>query len=181
MLKPLLMGGVLGGLVAFSWGAVSWMALPWHDSTMKKFSNEDVVAVTLDAYAPDTGIYVLTPGMDEQGQPIEGVEPGRVVFAAIQAPMPAMDSAMLKGLLAQILAALLLTWLVLKGTYTGFGARVAVVLVFAAAASLVGVVPNWIWWGFATDYSLVMIADLLIGWGLAGLVIAWATGRKQGA
>ncbi len=179
MIKPLLMGGILGGLVVFTWGAISWMVLPWHDSTMKQFSNQDVVAVTLDAYAPETGVYFLAPGLDEQGQPINGVEQGRVVFAAIQDPMPSMNPAMLKGLVTQILAALLVTWLVLKGAYPSFGARVSVVLVFAAAASLVGVVPNWIWWGFATDYSLVMIADMVIGWGLAGVVIAWATGAGK--
>lgn len=174
MLRPLLIGGIVGGIVVFIWGAVSWMVLPWHDATLQKFSNEDVVAVTLDAYAPDPGVYVLAPGMDESGRLAEDGEIGRVVFAAIQPPMPSMNAAMLKNLLAQILAALLVTWLVLKAALPSFGQRVLLVLAFAAAASLVGIVPNWIWWGFSTGYTLVNIADLLIGWGLAGLVISWA-------
>lgn len=174
MLRSLLIGGIAGGIVVFVWGAVSWMVLPWHEATLKRFSNEDVVSVTLDAYAPDTGVYVLSPGMDESGKPVEDQETGRVVFAAIQPPMPSMNAAMLKGLVTQVLAALLVTWLVIKAALPGFGQRVLLVLAFAAGASLVGIVPNWIWWGFSTGYTLVNIADLLIGWGLAGLVISWA-------
>ena len=173
-LRPLLIGGLVGGIVVFIWGAASWMVLPWHEATLKRFSNEDVVAVTLDAYAPDTGVYFLSPGMDESGKPAEDREIGRVVFAAIQPPMPSMNAAMLQNLVAQILAALLVTWLVLKAALPAFGQRVLLVLAFAAAASLVGIVPNWIWWGFSTSYTLVNVADMLIGWGLAGLVIAWA-------
>lgn len=175
MIKSLVLGGVLGGALVFIWGAVSWMVLPWHDATLKRFTNEDVVSVTLDAYAPDTGVYFLAPGMDDEGKPLPDVEAGRVVFAAIQAPMPSMNSAMLKGLVSGILAALLVTWLVLKAGLASYGQRLLCVVAFAAAASLVGVMPNWIWWGFATDYTLVSIADLLIGWTLGGLAIAWAT------
>lgn len=173
MLKSLVLGGVLGGALVFIWGAVSWMVLPWHDATLNRFTNEDVVSVTLDAYAPDTGVYMLAPGMDEEGKPIADVEPGRVVFAAIQKPMPSMNPAMLKGLVSSILAAILVTWLVLKAGLPGYGQRVLCVVIFAAAASLAGIVPNWIWWGFGADYTLVSVADMLISWGLAGLAIAW--------
>ena len=44
--------------------------------------------------------------------------------------------------------------------------------------ALLGHVPNWIWWGFDTNYTIVMIADTLIGWFLAGLIIAAFVGRE---
>jgi hypothetical protein len=178
-----LLGGVLGGVLVFAWGAVSWMALSWHEATLKKFSNEDVVAVTLQAYAPEPGVYVLpnagggttaeerTARMDEAHRKMAE---GPIVFAAIQGPSQGMGKQMAQGLATQVLAAILVTWMVLKARAGSFGVRYARVLAFAAAASLVGVLPNWIWWGFATDYTLVNIADLLIGWALGGLVIAWA-------
>lgn len=184
MIKPLLLGGILGGVVVFMWGAISWMVLPWHEATLKKFSNEDVVAVTLQAYAPEPGVYFLpsasggtTP--EEKRARMQEAEQamaeGPIVFAAIQGPSQGMGKQMGQGLLTQVIAATLISWMVLQAGLAAFGRRYALVVVFAVASSLVGVVPGWIWLGFSTDYTLVGIADMLIGWGLAGLVIAWAT------
>jgi hypothetical protein len=33
-------------------------------------------------------------------------------------------------------------------------------------------VPYWNWWSFPEEYTLVAMADLAVGWFLAGLVIA---------
>jgi hypothetical protein len=33
-------------------------------------------------------------------------------------------------------------------------------------------VPNWIWMHFPADYVFTVVADLTIGWTLAGLAIA---------
>lgn len=187
MTKALLLGGILGGLLVFAWGSVSWMALSWHERTLKAFSNEDVVAVTLQAYAPEPGVYVLpnagggTTAEEKQARMEEAhrkMAEGPIVFAAIQGPSPGMGPQMAQGVVSTILAALLVTWLVLQANLGSFGRRYALVVVFAVAASLVGVAPNWIWWGFATDYTLVTLADVLIGWGLGGLAIAWATAPK---
>jgi hypothetical protein len=188
MVRTVLLGGVLGGLVAFLWGAVSWMALPWHEATMKKFSNEDVVAVTLQAYAPEPGVYFL-PNASGGDTPEEkralmneaerAMAEGPIVFAAIQGPSQGMGKQMGQGLLTQVLAAMLVSWMVFRSGITGFGGRYALVLVFAVAASLVGIVPSWIWLGFSTGFTLVGIADMLISWALAGLVIAWATAPRS--
>ena len=29
--------GILGGIIVFMWGMVSWMVLPWHTSTIVSF------------------------------------------------------------------------------------------------------------------------------------------------
>ncbi len=52
MLKRLLAGTVLGGLVMFAWGAVSWMLLPWHQPALQSFANEEVVAAGARRRAP---------------------------------------------------------------------------------------------------------------------------------
>lgn len=186
--RALLIGGFLGGILVFAWGSVSWMALGWHDTTLKRFSNEDVVAVTLQTYAPEPGIYVYpnagggTTPEEKQARMDDAqkkMAEGPIVFAAVQGPSQGMGRQMAQGIASTILAALLVTWLVLQAGLSSFGRRYALVLVFAVAACLVGIAPNWIWWGFATDYTLVGIADVLIGWGLGGLVIAWATAPRD--
>jgi len=39
-------------------------------------------------------------------------------------------------------------------------------------------VPNWIWWGYPTDFSVILALDILVGWGLAGLALAKIVGDK---
>jgi multidrug efflux pump subunit AcrB len=184
MIKPLLLGGIGGGVLVFLWGAVSWMALPWHEATLKKFSNEDVVSVTLQAYAPEPGVYVLPNAgggttAEEKNARMEEAQramaEGPVVFAAIQGPSTGMGKQMLQGLVSQILAAMLVTWMLLQAGVASFARRYALVLAFALAASLVGIVPGWIWWGFSNGYTAVGIADVLIGWAAGGAVMAWVT------
>ena len=70
MSRSFLMGGFVGGVVLFVWGAVSWMVLPWHNMTLNTFTDEDKVANVLIANAPVRGIYVYpgeahVPGLSE--------------------------------------------------------------------------------------------------------------------
>ncbi|MEQ1919893.1 MAG: hypothetical protein ABL955_11895, partial [Elusimicrobiota bacterium] len=59
-------GAVVGGLIAFAWSAVSWMALPFHDMTISRFADPASVVNVLSANAPHSGIYVLAN--DPKGQ-----------------------------------------------------------------------------------------------------------------
>ncbi len=86
-----------------------------------------------------------------------------------------MGTAMLVGLLTQIAGALLATWLLLKTSGLQYWGRVGFLVVFALTVAVLAHVPYWNWWHFSTSYTAVALADLLIGWFLAGLVIAKAT------
>ena len=59
MAKSLLLGGLLGGLTLFAWGAFSYMALPWHDMTLEKFADETALAQALVSNAGGSGMYLL--------------------------------------------------------------------------------------------------------------------------
>jgi len=59
MVKKLLLGTVLGGLIVFAWGAISWMVLPWHAATLQAFTNEAAVSKVIQANAPQPGVYFL--------------------------------------------------------------------------------------------------------------------------
>ena len=43
---------------------------------------------------------------------------------------------------------------------------------FALFTVVCGILPNWTWWDFGNAYVAVAIADTLIAWSLAGLVLA---------
>lgn len=57
----------------------------------------------------------------------------------------------------------------------------------ALAVGVIAVILNWIWWHFPRDFVLLTMADILIAWLLAGMVIAkvaapktaWPLGRTR--
>ena len=185
MQKSLLLGGLLGGLVLFFWGAFSYMVLPWHTMALEKFTDETVVAQTLTANASRSGMYILPnphkhePGMTAAHQQAaeEGAQArmmsGPFMFASVSlGGTRDMGQALLLNVLSDILAAALATWLLLQTANLSYGPRAGFVVVVALTTGVIAHVPYWIWWKFSTSFTLVEFADLLIGWGLAGLVIA---------
>lgn len=185
MQKPLVLGGVLGGLTLFLWGAISYMALSWHGTTLEKFTDEALVAQALTANASRSGMYILPnphkqePGTTETQQQaaMEGAKArmmhGPFMFASVSlGGTRDMGQALLLNVLSDILAAALATWLLRQTAHLSYGRRAGFVVVMALTTGLAAHVPSWIWWQFSTSFTLVEFADLLIGWGLAGLVIA---------
>lgn len=73
--------------------------------------------------------------------------------------------------LTQCVAAFLATLLLLK-TSLPYWHRVAFLLAIALIVAFAGHVPNWTWFSFSAAYTLSQFTDLLIGWFLAGMVIA---------
>ncbi|TAJ08416.1 MAG: hypothetical protein EPO61_09960 [Nitrospirae bacterium] len=192
MRKPLILGGLFGGLALFVWGAISYMALPWHGMMLEKFTDEAVVAQALTANASRSGMYILPnphkhePGMTaaQQQAAEEGAKArmmsGPFLFASVSlGGTRDMGQALLLNVLSDILAAALATWLLLQTAHVSYWRRVGFVVVMALTAGVVAHVPSWIWWTFSTSFTLVEFADLLIGWGLAGLVIAKVAGSLK--
>ncbi len=184
MLKSLVKGGLLGGLTIFLWGAVSWTVLSWHDMATNVFSNEDMVAQAIMANAPKPGVYFMPSVRNEPGATSEQrkammaaaeqrMEKGPAVFAAIRlAGTASMAPFLLTGIVISILGATFGTYLLLKTQGLSYFGRVGFMTMFALTAGVVCFLPFWNWFGFSAAYTLVSILDLVIGWFLAGLVIA---------
>ena len=82
------------------------------------------------------------------------------------------------GLLFDILAALLVSGLVMKTAGMSYAGRVMFIVTVALAVGVIAVVPNWVWWHYSARWTLVTMADIAIGWLLAGLVIAKVAAPK---
>jgi uncharacterized membrane protein len=188
MTKSLILGSLLGGLVLFVWGAISWMALPWHLTTLNKFKDEAAVAQVLTANAARAGVYILPnvhkhePGISEEqkkaaeAEGLKRMQEGPFLFAAVRLTgSTSMGPQMIIQLVTQIVSALFVSWLLLKTRGLSYLGRVGFVMMIALVVAVISHVPYWNWWGFSTGYTFVAITDLIIGWLLAGLVIAKVT------
>ena len=58
-MKTILIRGVLAGMIYFVLSAISWMALPWHNATLKPLADEAASADFLKIQAPEHGVYLI--------------------------------------------------------------------------------------------------------------------------
>ncbi|HEX4044057.1 MAG TPA: hypothetical protein VHZ76_00135 [Gammaproteobacteria bacterium] len=173
--------GILGGIVLFIWSAVSWMALPWHEQTIHSFKDGQAVVNTMMANVSKSGIYFFPSihpettdsGLEIKQPPAASQAQEPMVFASIHLEgMQPMWLSMIIALAYSIVAACFVAWMLSKTAGLNYIGRVAFVVSFALAAALITSLAGWNWLRFDIQYTLVMIADMLIGWFLAGLVMA---------
>lgn len=173
-MRSVFISGILGGIILFIWGAVSWMVLPWHKDSLNGFKDEKSVAAVVGANVAKSGMYILpfqhmdSPEAAQQTQPAP-----LMMFASIKTEsMKPVGSYMVTSIITQFLAAFLVAFLVSKTSGLGYLGRLSFIVLFALTAGIVVDVPYWNWFGFDTHFTLVAFGDLLISWFLAGLVMA---------
>jgi hypothetical protein len=184
MLKSLVLGAILGGLTAFVWSFISWDLCPWHENQLHSFQSEDDISSIISSHAPQSGNYLLPTGPSQEGMNanqkkaaeeirMQKMQKGPLMFAAIRKEgFGSFPKTLITQLLYQMLAALLLTWMLLQTAGLCYARRVAFLAVAGLAASVIADLPNWNWWGYSGGYTAVNLADYTLTWLLAGLVIA---------
>jgi hypothetical protein len=188
----IIFAAILGGIIVFAWGAVSWMVLRWHDPTLKVFANEELVAQTLTENAPVSGIYVLpkpqvpqsithpasTDAVNAEAGAKMSEGPSAFVALTREGKDPQMKKEFAYAVALDIFAALLIALLV-KATELGYLRRVLFIATVGIVVAVAGRLPYWIWWHFATDYMIVDCADVVVSWLLAGIVMAPLLGQES--
>ncbi|MDP4221208.1 MAG: hypothetical protein Q8916_05080 [Bacteroidota bacterium] len=177
-----IVAGFLGAVVIFMWGFLSWAVLPWHKTTTHGFSNEDAVVSAMKSGNAETGTYMI-PAMPDgtdasQKSHTEKMKSGPVAIVHYSttgyADMDIMY--LLKGFLVLFVSATLAASLLGKLSWSlasKFGARVRFIMTVGLFLAFAGRLSDWAFLGYSTSFSLNLVADDLIGWTLAGLVIAW--------
>lgn len=182
MYKKLIKSALIGGVTVFIWSMLSWMVFPWHAQTYFKFTDEAEVAKVLKENALESGMYILpntshysnnTP-TKEIRKAEEILKTGPFVFASIKlGGMQKMGITILMiSLCSYILAAAMISWMLLQTQGLRFLEKALFVTMIGLLAAVLGILPDWNWWHFSTAYTLITCLDLVIGWALAGLLMA---------
>ncbi len=172
MIKKLLLGAVLGGLVAFVWGAVSHMALGFTESSIMTLQEEDAAAQALMQHAPQSGVYMYPHGGSEE-EAMKKMATGPIVFIAVRREgMPSIVGPMIAQMLIEMLGALVFTWLLLRTTGLSYLASAGFVALAALGGTIVSALPMWNWYGLSFSFVGWDLLDSAIGGFLSGLVIA---------
>lgn len=185
----LLLAGLIGGIAMFIWSSLAHTALPLGETGLKMVAPGSAVAATLQQELGDkAGLYGF-PGVD--GDP----HGDKAAMAAMTAKMrtgpsglivyhqpgynPPMTTLMGKELVLEIVQSLLLAWLLTKLAVSGLGARTTAAALVGVAVAISTNGSYWTWWGFPTDYTLAAMVIQVVGYTVAGLMIALVLGWKQ--
>jgi hypothetical protein len=186
MAKRILLAALLGGITIFIWGALAHTVLGIGELGVKEMPNEALVIAGLRMAVPDSGLYLFpTAGaMSARSsgerhedykvftEKFEGGAHGFLVFHPSGASM-AMGRSLFIEFVLNFLQALLLAWLLSKTTaLAGYFPRVIFVTLAGLLAAISVNIQYWNWYQFPGDYTFGYILTALIGFFLAGLVIA---------
>lgn len=185
-MKRILIAGVVGGVVMFMWGAFCHMVLPISSMAVKSLPNETAIVPVLQREIREHGLYFF-PGMDMTTTPTAEQQAewerrynegpvGILVYQPTGYP-PLSGKQLLNELISNILAAFIVAWVfVLIGVSLGRGALIGGLLGLFAWLTLSA--SYWNWYGFPGFFLLNEAVDQVVGWALAGLVIALIVRRR---
>ncbi len=180
-MKQLLLGALVGGIILFIWGWISWTILPIHTSSIRNINNEEAVISAMHINMDQKGVYVF-PAMpvvqdqtlqDEYLQKYQQGPVGMIIYDP-GGSEPMMASQMIVGIIISIISSYLAAWFLSRSTAasSNYFARVAYCGVLGIFVSLVSHIVNWNWMGYPMDYTISWVMDAVIGWVLAGFGIA---------
>jgi hypothetical protein len=180
----LLWGALAGGTVTWIWGAISCMVLPWHHKTFRSFSREAEIERAIADNCPSSGVYGLPApprhargtdkaARDEMDRAAQRrMQIGPIVTAIVQRDgFGSVPAAMLRALVIYVVASGLMTWLLLHTSGLSYAEKVLFVGAVGLAAGLICRLPDWNWHGYSTSYTVVAVADHVVGAIIVGLVI----------
>jgi hypothetical protein len=170
MSRSLFLSSIIGGVIAFIWGFVSWMVVPWHSAHMHRFDDPEAVVETLAQNAPADGIYVYNP--KEMLDDSSGTVP--FVFASINRThaqhKPAVP--LIRSLVFQVVAAFFVSWILIRIKSRKYWDLVTISALIGLISAILSDLPAWNWWGIPGTYAIIGLLDAVIGWFLAGLGMA---------
>jgi hypothetical protein len=181
------LGGLLGGAVIFGWGYLTHMVLPVGMMGVRPISNEESVMGEMRKMISEPGLYSF-PYVDLSKADAQAIEDWELKLkrgpAGILVIQPQRAEAISRRQLvteaATDFVAALLAAILLSTVRLGYGGRVLFVTLLGAFAFVTTSVPAWNWDGFPLDFTSAQAMQQVVGWLLAGIVLAaivW--GRKE--
>jgi hypothetical protein len=79
---------------------------------------------------------------------------------------------MVQAFVIYAIASAILAWLLMHTSGLSYLERAWFVGISAFAGALIARLTDWNWHGYSASYTVVHIADALIGWTLVGLAVA---------
>ena len=179
-MNKLIIGGVVGGILIFFWQFLSWSVLNVHGSMQQYTPKQDTVMAFLSSQFSEDGFYFM-PGLPEGSSSEEyqkAMESGAgKPWAQLyyhKSMNTNMGMNMARGLLVDIVAVMLLCWILMKIPEKSLMTTLLIALSIGFISWLTTSYTSSIW--FET-HSIPDLIDAFLSWGLCGLWLGWWLNR----
>ena len=188
MIKKIILGGILAGLLMFAWSSLAHTVLPIGAMGISTTPNEDAVLNALKSNLSSPGFYMIpghqlfeaekTGGDSQKAMTEWQTKYGGGAWAVLiyhPAGATVMEVRQLVcEFVADLVAGLIMAfalWMALARVLTFFG-RVLFIALIGVLPWLIVDVSNMNWYGFPTSYGIGQLLDQGVGAILAGIALA---------
>lgn len=180
MWKRILVGSLAAGIVLFLWGCAAWLFMPTY-TNFKDILDEEAVVRTLNESLPEKGLYYFPKHPDQSADAIAewnrkvAIGPTGILIYNPQGHGPLGLRKFASALLTQWAAAFIAAYLLSK-TLAGkpnFRSRWVFVALIGLTISLAAYLPDLIWYGYPASVIANLMRDMVLGWILAGFLLAY--------
>jgi hypothetical protein len=156
----LLIGTLAAALAVFVWQTISNTVIPWHEATLREFTDPNLVR-EIRAAAPANGVYFAKEGVL-----------AAVSFTPEMADRTQMMGPMLGRQVAIDIVVVLLVAIAVLHLPAASPRSIAWLLAtLGFAATALTEFSNWNWYGFPSEYASVNVIDHTIQFFLAGWIL----------
>jgi hypothetical protein len=187
-MKKILIGSFVGAIILFVWSFLAWAITPIHLHTFMYTPAQDAILKTLEENNVETGAYGIpmvdnrnVSGFDSEYQKkseefmkANSSKPAATIqYRKEGYDMSAMT--LIRGFLFDFLASLAACILLAPGfaAMNSFFGRWWLVLLIGVVLAISGPLINFNWMGAPWQFTLDMVMDNLLNWGILGLWFAW--------
>ena len=187
-MKKLLIGSLVGAIILFIWGFFAWALSPLHLHTYSYSPVQDSVLRVLAEGNVETGAYVFPMADNRNAKAFDGdyqKESQRVMTENSGKPMATVyylkegyqmgGLTMLRGFLFNFLAVLAASIILVPAftTLNTFFGRWWLTLVIGLLLNAAGPLLHYNWMGAPWPFTVDMVLDNFLNWGITGLWLAW--------
>jgi hypothetical protein len=182
-----IIASVVGAVILFIYQFLSWEVSPMHANSFKYVADQDAVMTALSQHLNEDGVYAMPmppPGSDmkthEDLMKKNVGKPTAMIFYHSKMGGE-MISTMIFGFLINLISVLIVVLILNKLMLPGFGGRLMATMAFALFVVFQTDLMNLNWFHTPWHFISIEIADILLGWLITGIWLAWYTGMKTNA
>lgn len=185
-MKKVIIGALVSMILYFGWQSAMWIG-GVHNDFARKTPNPDTIMSTLTQNLKEDGLYTI-PSHDpdkkmtreEEEKAMKAMEgkPWAMIFYHDKHGA-AESMRMVKGLIYAFFASLLVAMVLYGGAFATFGGRLFVAFSFALFGVVVSTLTMTNWWDYPMGFVKAELIDLIGGWALASLWLAWYVKRPE--